>query len=96
MSTLTATVLDEAEFLASDPDILGGEPVIRGTRITCRAVRQRLEGSETLDNLCEDYPSVPAEAFLAAATYAKAHLNEEPPVSGKPWRRSKPIYQGRI
>lgn len=74
------------EHLSSDPEVFGGEPVIAGTRITCRSVLGRVSGGETLDELTEDYPEIPREAFEAAEIYARTHPPRGRPESGKPWR----------
>lgn len=71
--------------LAADPDILGGTPVIRGTRLTVYAILGRLEGGDTIADLLEDYPDIPEAALHAAATYAKTHPLRGRP-SGRPWR----------
>ncbi|NNG04426.1 MAG: DUF433 domain-containing protein [Inquilinus sp.] len=68
--------------IVSDPDILGGTPVIRGTRLTVYAVLARLKGGETVDDFAADYPDIPREAFEAAALFAEAH-----PRRGRPDRR---------
>jgi len=75
-----------SKYLVSDPDILGGTPVISGTRITVYAVLARLAAGETVEDLAEDYPGVSREAFRAAALYAKTHPLRGRP-SGKPWRQ---------
>lgn len=72
-------------FIASHPDILGGTPVIDGTRIPVYAVLGRLQDGDTLLDLINDYPEVPPEAFEAAELYAKAHPLRGRP-SGRPWR----------
>ena len=69
-----------------DPDILGGTPVIRGTRVSVHSVRVRLEAGEPVEELMEDYPAVPREAFGAAALYARTHPLRGRP-GGRPWRR---------
>lgn len=76
------------KHLSSDPEIFGGEPVITGTRITCRSVLGRVSGGETLDELAEDYPEIPREAFEAAEIYARTHPPRGRPESGKPWRKA--------
>ena len=73
------------QFIASHPDILGGTPVIDGTRIPVYAVLDRLQDGDTLQDLIDDYPEVPPEAFEAAELYAKAHPLRGRP-SGRPWR----------
>lgn len=60
-------------FITSHPDILGGTPVIKGTRISVYAVFGRLRGGDTLQDLIDDYPKVPSEAFQAAELYAKSN-----------------------
>lgn len=71
------------KYLVSDPEIQGGTPVIRGTRITVRSVAGRLAGGDTIADLTEDYASVPEEAFRAADTYARTR-----PSTGQPPRQS--------
>lgn len=72
------------QWIETDPDIKGGEPVIRGTRIGVRAVAQRIEHGDTIQMLTEDYPHVPVEAFQTACMYAKAHPRRGRPT--RPWR----------
>ncbi len=72
------------QWIEADPNVKGGEPVIRGTRIGVRAVAQRIEHGDTVETLTEDYPRIPAEAFLTAYTYARAHPRRGRPV--RPWR----------
>lgn len=76
------------EHLVVDPEIFGGEPILKGTRITCQSVLGRIEGGETLEDLVEDYPEISMEAFEAALVYAKAHPPRGRPSAGKPWRKA--------
>ena len=70
-----------AEYLESDPEVKGGEPVIRGTRLTARAVLARLAGGDGVSDLAADYPDIAPEAFEAAALFARTH-----PLRGRPPR----------
>lgn len=72
------------KFIVSDPDILGGTPIIAGTRITVYSVLARLGDGESLEDLCADYPDVPHEAFEAAAIFAEANPPQGRP--RRPWR----------
>ena len=93
LSRLAASSLRQAEqyceardrHIASDPEILGGTPVIVGTRIPVYAILGRLQDGDTLRDLVDDYPEIPQEAFRAAELYAKAHPLRGRP-SGRPWR----------
>ena len=73
------------EFIEARGDILGGTPVIRGTRMTVYAVLGRLQGGETIDDLVEDNPDIPREAFEVAELFAKTHPMRGRP-GGRPWR----------
>ena len=74
-------------WIRSDPEILGGTPVVVGTRVSVYAIRGRIAGGDRLVDLLEDYPGISREALLAAKMYAKAHPLETHP-RGKPWETS--------
>ncbi len=74
-------------YIKSDEDILGGTPVIAGTRLTVYAILGRLQDGDSIDALVEDYPEIPREAFEAAEIYAKSHPLRGRP-SGRPWRNA--------
>lgn len=74
-------------YITSDEDILGGTPVIAGTRLTVYAILGRLQDGDSIDDLVEDYPEVPRKAFVAAEIYAKTHPLRGRP-SGRPWRNA--------
>ena len=63
----------------SDTDILGGTPVIRGTRISVYAVLGRLQNGDSVADLVAENPDIPRHAFEAAAIFARAH-----PLRGRP------------
>jgi uncharacterized protein (DUF433 family) len=57
-----------------DQNILGGEPVFRGTRVPFKVLTDYLEGGETLDQFLEQYPSVNRELAIAAIEEARSSL----------------------
>ena len=63
-----------AQVIIRDTDILGGEPVFRGTRVPFKVLIDYLEGGDTLDQFLEQYPSVSRELAIAAIEEAKASL----------------------
>jgi len=60
--------------IIKDPDILGGEPVFRGTRVPFKILIEYLEGGDTLDQFLEQYPSVSREVAIAAIEEARLSL----------------------
>ena len=72
-------------LIHSDPDIMGGTPCIRGTRITVYAIAARME-TESVDELLSDYPYITREGIEAAVAYAARLPFVEAP-DARPWRR---------
>lgn len=61
-------------IITRNPDILGGTPVFRGTRVPIQALFDYLEGGETLEDFLEGFPTVSREATIAALEEAKELL----------------------
>jgi uncharacterized protein (DUF433 family) len=72
------------DLIVSDPEIMGGTPTIRGTRITAQAILGRLDAGDTIAIILDDYPYLDQETIEAAALYAKANPPRGRPV-GKLW-----------
>ncbi|HEV1996242.1 MAG TPA: DUF433 domain-containing protein [Candidatus Acidoferrum sp.] len=68
MATVSESVI------IKDPNILGGEPVFRGTRVPFKVLTDYLEGGDTLDQFLEEYPSVSRELAVAAIEEARLSL----------------------
>ena len=60
--------------IIKDPNVLGGEPVCRGTRVPFKVLIDYLEGGDTLDQFLEEYPSVSRELAIAAIEEARLSL----------------------
>jgi len=63
------------DVIIKDPDILGGAPVFRGTRVPLKALFDYLEAGETLEEFLEGFPSVSREMAIAALEEAKELLS---------------------
>jgi len=59
------------DVIVKDPEILGGMPVFRGTRVPFKNLVDYLEGGHTVDEFLDDFPSVTREAAIAALEQAK-------------------------
>ena len=57
-----------------DPEVLGGTPVFRGTRVPVRTLIEYLEGSQTVDEFVDDFPSVRREQVVAVLDELAAQL----------------------
>jgi len=72
------------KLIVEDDDILGGTPVIRGTRISVYSILGRLTHGDTVADILSDYPDLTAEAVEAAAIFARSHPLVGRP-GGRPW-----------
>lgn len=59
------------DSIVKDPEILGGIPVFRGTRVPFKNLLDYLEGGHTLNEFLDDFPSVTREAAVTALERAK-------------------------
>lgn len=61
-------------LITSTPDILGGTPVFRGTRVPVQTLIEYLEGGQTIDDFLEGFPTVTREQVIAFLEEAKARM----------------------
>lgn len=61
----------------SDPGILGGKPVFRGTRLPVETLIEYLADGLTLDYYLETFPSVTREQVLAVLRYGQKRIEQE-------------------
>jgi uncharacterized protein (DUF433 family) len=61
------------DYIVSDPKVMMGKPVIRGTRITVELILEALAAGETIEQLVDEYPRLTEPAIRAALLFgAKA------------------------
>ncbi len=81
------TFLRGRSRVVSRPEILGGEPVFEGTRISVRFVGERARKGEPLDVLLDDYPALKAEDIEFARMFLA--LGRPP---GRPRKKLKFVH----
>jgi len=64
------------DLIAVDPEIQGGKPVIKGTRVLVQVLVGSLAGGMTAEDVCEQY-RVNEEQLRAALAYAAEALAGE-------------------
>ncbi len=73
--------MDREELLKRitvDPNIMVGQPTIRGMRITVQHILETLAAGTTLEELLKDLPVLEREDVLAALIYAAEVVGEAP------------------
>jgi uncharacterized protein (DUF433 family) len=72
-----------------DPEIRGGEPVVRGTRIPVYMLADLERAGETRERILEDYPALNARLLEDALLYASLNPRRGRPRAA-PWHERKP------
>jgi uncharacterized protein (DUF433 family) len=65
-----------------NPEIMGGKPVLRGTRIPVETVLRKLGAGMTFDAILADHPRLTWDDILAAQAFAADYLADEDLVYG--------------
>jgi uncharacterized protein (DUF433 family) len=78
------------KMVVSDPEIMRGTPVFKGTRIPVDLVADMLSQGATADEILKGYPTLSREKIDIAPLYMRAF-----PRRGRPSRRSWPGRKGR-
>ena len=65
-----------------DPKIMGGKPVIRGTRIPVETVLRELGAGMAVEEVIHEHPRLTAEDVHAAQAFAADYLADEALVYG--------------
>jgi uncharacterized protein (DUF433 family) len=60
-----------------NPEIMGGKPVIRGTRIPVDMILRKLGAGITLDEILTDHPHLTEEDIRAAQAFAADYIADE-------------------
>lgn len=64
--------------IATDPDVMFGKPVIKGTRIPVERLLRKLGEGQSVASILEDHPHLDEEDIYAAVRFAADYMaNEE-------------------
>jgi uncharacterized protein (DUF433 family) len=62
--------MDYQDRITSDPKVMLGKPVIKGTRITVELILHKIAGGFAFEEILQMYPHLTREDILAAVGYA--------------------------
>lgn len=65
------------DYISSDPKVMFGKPVVKGTRVPVDLVLEKLGNNQTTDQLLESYPRLSREAILACLLFAADSVKNE-------------------
>jgi uncharacterized protein (DUF433 family) len=69
--------MDTHKRVTLDPGVLGGKPVIRGTRLSVEFIIDLLAEGWTQAEILNNYPGIEGEDIRACLAYAGAILRDE-------------------
>ena len=72
------------DYIIRDPKLCGGEPVVRGTRVTLRTVLASLAEGATPEEILADFPTLTPEAVRAVIAFAADSAAEDLPLPPVP------------
>jgi uncharacterized protein (DUF433 family) len=77
-------MVDYQRVIVRDAGVCGGQPVIRGTRVTLRTVLASLAEGASIEDIVRDFPTLKADDVRAVIAYAAASAEEDLPVRANP------------
>lgn len=69
--------MNSKNLIAQDPDILGGKPIIAGTRMSVESILELLSSGMEIKEILVEYPFLKKEQVQAAIDYAKTLVGKE-------------------
>jgi uncharacterized protein (DUF433 family) len=73
--------------VVSDPTVMSGDPVVKGTRVPAETIVAYLRAGHSPREIFEDYPSLPTDGIDAVIRWAEA-------IYGVEWRSSELSARG--
>ena len=67
--------------IVRDPKVVGGEAVMRGTRVTLRTILASLAEGATVPDILADFPTLADDDVRAAIAFAAASAQEDLPLA---------------
>ena len=62
-----------AERIVTDPAVLRGKPIVRGTRISVELILSFIDGGQSPEEIIDDFPNLTLADIQSAIEYAAAH-----------------------
>ena len=70
------------ERIEINPEVMGGKPVIRGTRVPVETVLRKLGAGDSPEQILADHPRLTLDDIRAAQSFAADYLADESLVYG--------------
>lgn len=65
------------QLISSDPNVMGGQVVVRGTRVPVSVILDCVAAGMSVQEILDEYPSLTSDGVRAAAAYGAVLAREE-------------------
>lgn len=72
------------DHIVRDPDVCGGQPVVKGTRVLVRTVLGYLAHGESVETILRDFPTLTVDDVRAIIAFAASSAGEDLPPPNVP------------
>ncbi|MBS1492185.1 MAG: DUF433 domain-containing protein [Bacteroidetes bacterium] len=69
--------MEKYNYITADPLILGGKPIIRGTRISVELILEWISNGSSIKDINKSYPHLSEASIKEAVQYATEFLRNE-------------------
>ena len=76
--------MDYHQYIIRDPQICGGEPVIKGARVPIRTILASLAEGARIEEILEDFTTLTEHDVRAVIAFAASSAEEDLPVPNAP------------
>jgi len=66
----------DKKIIDSDPEVLGGTPVFKGTRVPIKSLFDHLEAGDSIDDFLEGFPSVGRDQVISLLEISQERVLE--------------------
>ena len=67
----------QSGLITSEPDVMMGKPVVKGTRITVELILEKMSAGETAEEIISAHPRLSKDSILAALAFAAEALRAD-------------------
>lgn len=76
--------MQRKDLITNNPKILGGKPIIAGTRMSVEVILEFLAGGMEIKEMLKEYPFLNKEQIQAAIQYAAKQVGSKKPAHQTP------------
>lgn len=76
--------MEYQNFIVRDPQICGGQPIIKGTRVTLRTILASLAEGARIEEILQDFPALSEDDVRAVIAFAAISAEEDLPLQSVP------------